>query len=273
MHYVFVYGSLRYGFELHHLIAKSRYVGLGFVEGYIMYNLGGYPGVVKGDGIVWGEVYEVNSETLRKLDEVEDFEGLEDDLYVRERTRVYFDQKRRFFQDDVNIYRYNQEVRDKELIPEGDYSARMGMPKLVNYFAYAENTNPKVLRERGVNRIEREIRAVLRGYKLIFNVKCRYGLCANLVEQEGEKVCGYLYLMTIEQLNHLDKHERHLLRYMREVVPVEDDLGNKYFAIVYMVNDSSPVGEPGDEYRRIMEEGIMRMWGEECLPWRRRGIG
>lgn len=48
--FIFVYGSLRYGFELHHYLRKARFVGLGYAENYDMYDLGGYPGVAKGDG-------------------------------------------------------------------------------------------------------------------------------------------------------------------------------------------------------------------------------
>jgi len=50
--YIFAYGSFRYGYELHHLVKKHRFVGKGYVDGYELYDLRGYPGSLKGDGVV-----------------------------------------------------------------------------------------------------------------------------------------------------------------------------------------------------------------------------
>lgn len=258
--YLFVYGSLRYGFELHHFLRNSRFIGLAFTEGYKMYDLGGYPGVVKGDGIVWGEVYEIDENLLRLLDEVEDYKGRPDDLYVRERTTVFFDQKRRFKLDNVYLYRYNQSIEFKEEIPEGDYSRWVGMPVIVNYFAYAENTNPEVLKERGVKTILKEIEAYAEDYKLIFNIKCKYGYCANLKEYKGGKVYGYIYVMYEDELNALDKAEEHLIRYVRDVIKVKDREGKEYFAQAYISDYKENEMQPTEQYIKLIEEGLRRKW-------------
>lgn len=264
--YIFVYGSLRYGFELHHLIAKSRFVGLGYIEGYEMYNLGNYPGIVKGDGIVWGEVYEIDDNLIKFLDEVEDFKGSPDDLYVREKTRVYFDQRRKYYLDNVNFYRYNREItKDREKIENGDYSAWSGMPIVVNYFAYAENMNENILRQRGVDIILSEIPAYLKGYRLIFNIPCKYGYCANLIEDENGKICGYLQKVFLHTLNSLDKAEQHLIKYLREVVKVIDKNGKEYFAFAYISSYKENRKEPSKEYIKIIKDGIKRGWGNECI--------
>jgi gamma-glutamylcyclotransferase (GGCT)/AIG2-like uncharacterized protein YtfP len=264
--YIFVYVSLRYGFELHHLIAKSRFVGLGYIEGYEMYDLGNYPGIVKGDGIVWGEVYEIDDNLIKFLDEVEDFKGSPDDLYVREKTRVYFDQRRKYYLDNVNFYRYNREItKDREKIENGDYSAWSGMPIVVNYFAYAENMNENILRQRGVDIILSEIPAYLKGYRLIFNIPCKYGYCANLIEDENGKICGYLQKVFLHTLNSLDKAEQHLIKYLREVVKVIDKNGKEYFAFAYISSYKENRKEPSKEYIKIIKDGIKRGWGNECI--------
>jgi gamma-glutamylcyclotransferase (GGCT)/AIG2-like uncharacterized protein YtfP len=261
--YIFVYGSLRFGFELNHFLKNSRFVGLAFTEGFKMYDLGAYPGVVKGDGVIYGEVYEIDDELLRKLDEVEDYTGSPSDLYVREKIRVYFDPKRRYYLDNVNIYVYNQDISGREVIDEGDYAKYVGMPVLVNYFAYAENTNEKVLLQRGVRTILKKIPAILEDYKIIFDTPCRWGYCANLKEEKGDKVCGYIYVMLENELNALDKAEQHLIKYIRDVVKVKDNIGKEYYAYVYV---SSPGEEhkPTEEYLNIIIEGLKSGWGDKC---------
>ncbi|MEM0362530.1 MAG: gamma-glutamylcyclotransferase [Sulfolobaceae archaeon] len=263
--YIFVYGSLRYGFELHHIIAKSRFVGLGYIEGYEMYDLGNYPGVIKGDGIVWGEVYEIDDNLIKFLDEVEDYKGSPDDLYIRNKTRVYFDQRRKYYLDDVYFYIYNREVNGREKIENGDYSTWSGMPIIVNYFAYAENTNEKVLRQRGVENIIDEIPAYLKGYKMIFNIPCKYGYCANLIEDQNGKICGYLQKVFLHTLNSLDKAEQHLVKYMREIVKVYDKNDKEYFAFIYVSDYKENAKSPSREYVNIIKEGLRRKWGDECI--------
>ncbi|AWR96497.1 gamma-glutamylcyclotransferase [Acidianus sulfidivorans JP7] len=261
--YLLAYGSLRYGFELHHFLKNSRFVGIGFAEGYKMYDIGNYPGVIRGDGIIWGEVYEVDENLIKLLDEVEDFRGRPDDLYVRESTTVFFDQRRRFRLNNVYLYRYNQVIDDKNEIEDGDYSRWAGMPTIVNYFAYAENTNERVLKERGVKTIIKEIPAYLENYKMIFNIKCKYGYCANLKECPNCKVLGYIYIMHEDELNILDKAEEHLIRYVREIVKVKDNKNNEYYAQAYVSDYKEGEGKPSEEYLNSIKEGLKRKWGNE----------
>jgi gamma-glutamylcyclotransferase (GGCT)/AIG2-like uncharacterized protein YtfP len=262
--YLFAYGSLRYGFELNHFLKESRFVGYGFAEGFEMYDLGSYPGVVKGDGIIWGEVYEINEDLLKTLDEVEDYKGKEDDLYTRYKTRVFFDQKRKYYLDGVYIYVYNQDISYRDKIESGDYSAYVGMPRVINYFAYAENTNIKILKERGVEKILKEINAILYGYSIIFNIKCKYGYCANLKEDPNGKVCGYIYLMNEDDLNSLDKAEEHLIKYFRETFKVVDENGKEYFASAYVSDYKEGIGTPKEEYLNAIKGGLRRKWGDSC---------
>ncbi|BFH72601.1 gamma-glutamylcyclotransferase [Sulfurisphaera javensis] len=265
MPYLFVYGSLRYGFELHHLLSNSRFVGLAFTEGYKMYDLGSYPGVIKGDGIIYGEVYEVDEDTINLLDRVEDYRGRPDDLYIREKTKVYFDDKRKYSLSDVYIYVYNQDISGRDLIDEGDYSKYVRMPVILNYFAYAENTNEEVLRQRGVKKILKKINAIAYGYKMIFNIPCRWKYCANLIEDEKGKVCGYIYVMHEDELNTLDKAEQHLVKYMREVIKVIDEKGKEYYAYAYVSPDKGNQEKPSEEYLSLIIQGLKRGWGNNCI--------
>lgn len=71
-HLVFVYGTLLTNERNHYLIENAKLIDKGYIENFYMFNLGRYPGIQKGAGKVLGEVYEVDDETLAKLDVLED---------------------------------------------------------------------------------------------------------------------------------------------------------------------------------------------------------
>ena len=268
MEYLLAYGSFRYGFELHHLLRNARFVGKGYADGFDMYDLGGYPGAMRGEGTIVGDVYEVDEATLKLLDEVEGYHGREDDSFVRIKTRVYFDERRRFYYDSVNVYVLNADpssifVRRK--IESGDFSAYAGVPSLLNYFAYAENTNSLVLEQRGVRRLLKKVKAVLTGYELVFNVPCPWGACANLKENPKGKVCGYLYVITDDELKKLDRAENYMIRYMKEVVKVTDTAGKEYFAYVYVSPNVDYNLSPTADYLNLIKDGLYEEWKGECI--------
>jgi gamma-glutamylcyclotransferase (GGCT)/AIG2-like uncharacterized protein YtfP len=90
LHRVFVYGSLMKGLALHGLLTGSTYKGKGWVSGFKMYDLGVYPGITIGYGIVLGEIYDITYEQMERLDQAEgcDIARPEHSLYVRHRIIV-----------------------------------------------------------------------------------------------------------------------------------------------------------------------------------------
>lgn len=80
---VFVYGSLKRGYVLHHLLASQRSLGPAVTKAfYRLFDLGAYPGLIEWpEGLaVHGEAYQVDSKCLCRLD---DAEGVAEGLYVR----------------------------------------------------------------------------------------------------------------------------------------------------------------------------------------------
>lgn len=74
MHKVAVYGSLKRGFGNHRLIEGQTFINNGFTmnDGYTMYSLGAFPGVVEdGDSDIQVELYEVDDAGLERLDRLE----------------------------------------------------------------------------------------------------------------------------------------------------------------------------------------------------------
>ena len=70
---IFVYGSLRRGFGNHRLLDASRHLGNALTEPiYSMLDLGGIPGVIVGGSTaIYGELYDLDDETLRYVDALE----------------------------------------------------------------------------------------------------------------------------------------------------------------------------------------------------------
>jgi len=89
MHVLFVYGTLKRGFKNHRHIADQRFVcEARTAPGYRLYNLGDYPGLVveATDTLgVTGELWEVDADSLARLDE---FEGVAEGLYRRVRVEL-----------------------------------------------------------------------------------------------------------------------------------------------------------------------------------------
>jgi gamma-glutamylcyclotransferase (GGCT)/AIG2-like uncharacterized protein YtfP len=54
-----VYGTLRQKERAHNKLGLSKFVEEVRVDGFDMYNLGGFPGIIKGKGSIVGETYEL----------------------------------------------------------------------------------------------------------------------------------------------------------------------------------------------------------------------
>ena len=88
-HLVFVYGTLKRDARNHAQLAGQRFVAPAqTIPGYALYRLDGCPGLVPDpaatEGIL-GELWSVDTPALRRLD---DFEGVNEGLYRRERIQL-----------------------------------------------------------------------------------------------------------------------------------------------------------------------------------------
>ncbi|MEZ6130503.1 MAG: gamma-glutamylcyclotransferase family protein [Planctomycetaceae bacterium] len=83
-HLLFVYGSLKRGYELHHELSQQQFLDNAATEPmFRLFNCGTYPGMVKvvsAGRSVKGELYKVTRECLARLDDVE---GVDEGCYVR----------------------------------------------------------------------------------------------------------------------------------------------------------------------------------------------
>ena len=80
---IFVYGSLKRGYALHYLLKSQQSLGNADTKPvYRLFDLGSYPGLVEWpEGLaICGEVYQVDAECLKILDETE---GVAEGYYAR----------------------------------------------------------------------------------------------------------------------------------------------------------------------------------------------
>jgi gamma-glutamylcyclotransferase (GGCT)/AIG2-like uncharacterized protein YtfP len=115
-HLIFVYGSLRRGSAgaMSKRFPTSKFVDDASVNGSL-YDLGAYPGLLldESNSLVIGEVYEVDDETLKKLD---DFEASSN--YVRKEVEISFAAQKRLGW----VYEPNPEDYSlRTLITSGDW--------------------------------------------------------------------------------------------------------------------------------------------------------
>lgn len=115
--YVFVYGTLKRGFSLHKYLRGARFLGEAELEGFLMYDLGWYPGIVPGPGRVRGELYEVSPALLAVLDEVEE-EGEE---YERRLLPVRLSDGCTI---EAFVYVYRGKISERPVLREGVWEKR-----------------------------------------------------------------------------------------------------------------------------------------------------
>ena len=113
---VFVYGLLRAGQSLNHILEGLPRTGPHTLEGYVLYDLEVYPGAIPGPGKLVGELCELPHEAvLAALDEAEGIHG-DPPLYRREKVEV--DGKPAW------LYVYDRPVGDAPRVRSGDWLNR-----------------------------------------------------------------------------------------------------------------------------------------------------
>jgi len=88
---LFVYGTLMSGLSAHAFLLDSVFISHGVLYGAKLVHLSeGYPGVVEGEGKVFGEVYRVDDFTLKAIDLFEDYNEFfpEESFYLRKKKYV-----------------------------------------------------------------------------------------------------------------------------------------------------------------------------------------
>ena len=118
-HTLFIYGTLMPGLRLAHEMAGAEPLGPAQVSGRLV-DVGRYPGLLHGPGVVHGELYRVDDAQLARLDAVEDMVPgqREASQYWREPVTVLHGALQG---QTVWTYVYNRPTEGLVPIAHGDY--------------------------------------------------------------------------------------------------------------------------------------------------------
>lgn len=125
-YHVFVYGTLRTGQSNWEWALKDRakFIGFAKTKGRL-YRLGGFPGLRFGEGYVYGEVFEVDEDTLKDLDRLE---GVDHGFYVRMTVPIEYIKLNGEdtpsdceYPNKVYVYVYGNQPLEHNLIQSGDW--------------------------------------------------------------------------------------------------------------------------------------------------------
>ena len=219
---VFVYGTLLKGENLNSCLNNSQFIGYGFTKG-ALFDLGYYPGIRKGYDDVYGELYEVNDETLRQLDQIERYcpGNQAQSLYMRKEVTIIMLHDGSL--EQAYVYFYNRECDDENKIVCGDYRRYKMEQSSKNeqwYIAYGSNMSRERLVER-IGSIAEEKKAYIKRYRLVFNKipSSGKGAYANIFYAPEYRCPCVAYKISMEQLKILDGYEGEPCHYVRLGVP------------------------------------------------------
>jgi len=269
---IFVYGTLRQNFANHRLLATSKFLGFAKTESkYVMHCMGAIPFVSKSQAIsqILGEVYEVDNETLKAIDQLEgcipsitnpkEFDS--NSWYTRSEVAVEFLDFGQF--DQVWLY-FNEGGAHHPIISSGDYADYKKATEISPrywYFAYGSNMNASRMLKRKAHFTKR-VMGVLRDYRLVFNKisdnNPGFGF-ANIVPENGFEVLGILYEVNDAGLKQLDRYEGvsggH---YTRTKMEIQKGDGSPVEAVVYLGHPNK-IKEgliPTEEYKQHLNKGL-----------------
>lgn len=121
---IFVYGTLKRGYHNHRLLKEAQFLGEAWLENYGVFDVynGGFPGIKLCEGKkVYGQVYRINEEELKRVDRLEGYrgKGIVGNMYEREEVEVKLSiEGGGYIPCDVSVYVWNSK-RENEYIESG----------------------------------------------------------------------------------------------------------------------------------------------------------
>jgi len=259
---VFVYGTLLNGMCRSSALNNSNFKGYGFVHANL-YDLGSYPAIGLGHGKVYGEIYDVNQQTLSILDQIEGFyrHNLANSLYHRKQVSV------RSFNDGKPVeaftYVYNGELDEYPVIECGDYRRYISETQSEQqwYIAYGSNMNPERLSRRIGKRVA-QVTGYLDGFELVFNKLGGNGTTyANICHRDHSNRTPFVaYKVTLEELEILDGFEGEPNDYVRVGIPFrQPEIGENCLGHIYIAHPDKLTKKQniGADYMNHIRQGYL----------------
>ena len=206
---VFVYGTLRQHEENSYFLHGAKCLSSQCWTYGILYDTGcGYPAMeTSRNKKVYGELYQVNHEQLKRLDHLEGYEGDEkDNLYDRITQTIYTDTGT--IQAYVYVFLPDQ-TANLEKISFGDWKCHRYIKQdELYYFAYGSCMDDERFQLAGVEmQFEHVVGCgIANNFSLAYTRKAHDGGRADLIES-GEQVEGKVYQIEQKTLHYLFKRE------------------------------------------------------------------
>ncbi|WP_280770939.1 gamma-glutamylcyclotransferase [Salipaludibacillus daqingensis] len=253
--YVFVYGTLRKNQTNHALLKNAVLISeqAKIIGG--LYDTGhGYPALLLNDNLnVFGEIYQVNKETLNSLDVLEGYEeGRESNLYYRCKKEVTTDE------DTYTCWGYVLDERHEkslgEAIPFQDWNVHQWFKSFthVYYFAYGSCMDTERIEKAGmIEHFSKEVKiGKLDGYRFAYSFPQPDGARADIIEtNSNEFVEGIVYSLPKEAINYLFQREgvySHNYRPTFVNVDINGELVEQ--VLTFTVIDKKPSTAPPEHY-------------------------
>jgi gamma-glutamylcyclotransferase (GGCT)/AIG2-like uncharacterized protein YtfP len=209
-YFVFVYGTLRRHERNHYLLKDAELVAeQAWTEGRLFDTGFGYPAVQESlHHVVYGELYLVSEEQLRRLDELEGYSvDSSENLYNRGKQFILHDK------GNTQAYIYTITEQNQHLLKTPIKSGDWKEYHLLNrdsilYFAYGSCMDNARFKLAKVDHYFQKVRGagVLRGYTLRFSVNMPDGGRADIVEEDG-RVEGKVYEIPKDCVSYLYQRE------------------------------------------------------------------
>ena len=261
---VFVYGTLMNGESNHHFLESSTCLGKAAIEGYDMYNVGGfYPAIIPGNARIIGELYEVHENDMTSIDMLEG----EGSLYIRKCEITTGNEL-------AYIYEYAQDTEGldkidswKEYIWYVSYGSNMLEERFLCYIeggCFEGSASYRDPCEDPTRPLEK--RAIDIPYDMYFgNYSGSWEGCGVSfldTTKEGHAL-GLAYLITRDQFEHVAAEENGgrspgYGNWYEDIISLGEMDG---FEMLTISNDElRPYNEPCEEYLNTLKRGIRENW-------------
>ncbi|MBM7094536.1 gamma-glutamylcyclotransferase [Bacillus sp. H-16] len=257
---LFVYGTLRKGaLNAHYLDNVNCVHEQSWIEGTLFDTGSGYPAFVqRGNGRVYGELYEIPDRLWADIHYLEGYDGSEGSLFKPVTVSVTTDT----VQKEAVVYVSGRESLLKTEIPEGDWMRLLferGLGDSFLYFAFGSCMDKERMELAGADQYFHEITgASLPGYELRFTIASRVdGKGRADIVEEGGLSEGLLYRTDKEGLDYLYKREGVFTgMYRPAIISVQGLDGNNYTDVLtFLVIDKQSETAPPDHYANEILRG------------------
>ena len=266
---VFVYGTLMQGKSNHNTyLSRSQFIGSAVVEGFELYDLGSYPGVVYSKaGRVKGELYKIDADTLRRVDALEG----EGTLYKLKHTKAVLENGSSY---NSYIYVYNLGVlgrtkvgfenqpwgstRKNEYVWYASYGSNMLYERFLLYIKGGHCAfNGKDYPGCRDKSLPKDSKPITIPYKMYYGNRTSSwgaGGVSFLDLTSPGKALGRMYLVTMAQFEDISRREGNSSNWYNEIMTLGEQEGIKILTVTNKLKRESCV--PADSYIDVVKRGI-----------------